>query len=153
MYEDSPVYRYIQRALALKGRESELFKIILDVKEVEAMIIQQNTEIQLRGESVDSEGNALFNTQTGSNIYSESDSLGRGLEPYQVFNTGDYFKTFRIEFGDMSITIDSNPDKEGISLFDIYTENIEGLTELGHSALVDLAQRLYVKWYEDNIIQ
>lgn len=129
-----------------------VFKLVLNNKQVKDLIINQNTNVQLRQKHVDSLGNTLFNQYSNRTFYGKGDELGRDGKPYEVFNTGDYFDTFKIEVGEGYIIINSNPKKGEDSLFEMYTEDLEGLTDDSLTRLKELAKELYVNWIRKNII-
>lgn len=152
MFKDTILFEYAQKVIAWQGQEDRIFKLVLDNSFIKNTIINLNTEQQLGNESVDSTGTPLFNEFTNRTFYAESDPLGRGGQPYQVFQTGDYYDSFRVEIGQGFIQIDSNPNKPDGNLFEMYTENLEGLTDSSLQILIDLTQELYVKWIENNIL-
>lgn len=153
MFENTRLYEVASRIESVQNRTSQMFKIILDVPSVKELIIRLNTEVQLRQNSQDSLGNALFNQFTNRSFYAASDPLGRGGQPYQVRQTGYYYDSFIVVVGQDEIIIDSDPNKSQGSLFEMYTPNIEGLTDENINTLNLLVNELYVKWYRDNIIR
>ena len=152
-FKDTEIFKINERIIALKGQENRLFKVILNNKEVKDLIINLNTEHQLMTGNVDSENNPLFNQFTNRDYYAASDPLGRGGKKYQVFNSGDYYDSFRVEIGDGTITITSNPNKEGGSLFDMYTPKLEGLNDSSLEVLRAFTKELYVRYFRDQIIR
>ena len=149
MFKDTILYEYAQKVIAWQGQENRIFKLVLDNNFIKDEIIRLNTEQQLKTDSVDSTGTPLFNAFTNSATYKSGDRAGK---PYQVLDTGEYYDSFRVEIGEGFIQIDSNPNKPDGSLFDMYTENLEGLTDSSLQILIDLTQELYVKWIEANIL-
>lgn len=135
----------------LKGQEDRIFKIVLDQREFKDLIIELNTEKQFGEQSVDSTGSPLFNTLTQRSVYANSDPLGRGGQPYQVFRTGEYWDSFQITVGAGIIIINSNPFKTDNNLFEVYGVDIEGLTDESTQDAIDEALDLFINWYRRNL--
>ncbi len=154
LFDKTPIIEYADRLIALKGKENQVFQLALSNKVIKDFIIFLNTETQLKQEHVDSLGQELFNTLTGRSVYAQSDPLGRGGQPYEVRRSGDYYLTFNVKVGQGSIMIESNPFKANntINLFDVYNENIEGLTEESIQKLILKAHEFFIKWYIQNIL-
>lgn len=142
---------YSRNLQQLKGQEDRIFKIVLDNREFKDLIIELNTEIQLGEQSVDSNGSPLFNTLTQRTTYANSDPLGRGGQPYQVFRTGEYWDSFQITVSSGIIIINSNPFKTDNNLFEVYGVDIEGLTEQNTEEIIDEALELFINWYRRNL--
>ena len=151
MFKETKIYQLAQSMKALRGREKTIFKEVLDTKLVKELIVNLNTEQQLGEEHVDSLGNRLFNQFTNRTTYATSDPLGRGGQPYEVFQTGEYYDSFRVTITNGSIIIDSNPEKPDGNLFEMYNPDIEGLTESSKEALIELVRELYIKWIRDYV--
>lgn len=150
MFRDTIIHEICERLKQID--EKRLFKIILNNEQFKDLIIELNTDVQLRQQHIDSLGNKLFNQYTGRDFYGAGDELGRDGEPYEVYNSGAYFDSFKIEIEEGYILIESNPIKGQDSLFEMYTEDIEGLTEDSLIKLQELAKELYVNWIERNIM-
>lgn len=153
MIERTAPYKVLKSIVALEGKENRLFKKILDVDGIKKLIISLNTVNQLGFESVDSEGNPLTNRFTGSTTYSPNDPLGRGGQDYRIFETGDYWDTFKVIIMEGYIVIESNPFKENDNLFDMFGEQIEGLTDDSIKTLIPIVLKLYLKHFRLGIKQ
>ncbi len=153
MFSDTVVSEYAKKVINLQTQQDKIFKLALDDNEFKNLIIDLNTEKQLREQSVDSNGNRLFNKLTQRSTYSPSDPLGRGGKPYQVFRTGDYYDSFRVTIQNGSILITSNPLKSSNNLFDVYTSDLEGLTDENLQILIDKALEKFIEWYERNLLR
>jgi hypothetical protein len=151
-FNKTRAYEVTKRVVNLKGSEGRVFKLVLDNKQVKDLIIALNTEGQLMTEHVDALGNQLFNQYTQRTTYAQSDPLGRGGQPYEVFQTGDYYDTFRVQIGAGFIEITSNPEKPGGSLYEMYNENLEGLTESSIKILNEFVRGLYQRFIRQEII-
>ena len=145
MFKHTSLYKIAKKISQID--EGRLFKIILDKKQVKDLIIDQNTNVQLRQQHVDSLGQKLWNNWTNRDYYGKGDELGRDGQPYEVFNSGDYYDSFAIYVNEAMIVISSNPMKGNDSLFDMYTEKIEGLTPQGLERLQVLAKELYINYF------
>jgi len=153
MFSDTVVSEYAKKVINLQTQQDKIFKLALDDNEFKNLIIDLNTEKQLREQSVDSNGNRLFNKLTKRTTYAPSDPLGRGGQPYQVFRTGDYYDSFRVTIQNGSILITSNPLKSSNNLFDVYTSDLEGLTDENLQILIDKALEKFIEWYERNLLR
>lgn len=151
LFSDTVMADYARRVIALKGQQDRMFKLALDTKVIKELIIDLNTEKQLK-QGKDSLGQDLFNKITQRSVYAQSDPLGRGGQPYEVFQTGKYWFSFKVDVGNGVITINSDPQKETGNLFDIYTPKIVGLTDENLQILIDEALKHFIRWYEDNIL-
>ena len=152
LFVNTELAEYCKRLIALKGQENTVFKKALDNKLIKDLITDLNTEIQLGEKSVDSLGDKLFNKMTQSSVYSDSDPLGRGGEPYQVKRTGEYWESFKALVGQGFIIINSDPFKEDDNLFEIYGNNLEGLTDASLQTLINVSEERFIRWYERNIL-
>lgn len=134
-----------------KINESRVFKLVLDKKLVRDLIIFMNTEDQFGRKHVDSKGEQLFNNFTNRTTYSLFNKK-KGGKPYEIKDTGDYWKSFEVKITGDEIIIDSDPQKEDTNLFVMYTPEIEGLTDENKQRLIDLAKELYVAWLRKNMV-
>lgn len=151
LFLDTVMADYARRVVALKGQQDRIFKLVLDNDEIKELIIDLNTEKQLK-EGKDSLGQDLFNKITQRSVYAQSDPLGRGGQPYEAFRTGKYWFGFRVDVGQGIITIISDPQKETGNLFEIYTPDLEGLTDENLQILIDRALEKFIQYYEKNIL-
>jgi hypothetical protein len=152
MFENTAIGQYITRVKALEGKHDEIFKIVLDNKTIKDLIIFLNTSRQLGSKNVDSLGNALTNRFSGRTTYSLFDKKGRGGQPYKLFDTGDFWKTWEVEIDKGFISIKSDPRKGEDNLFEMFGAEIEGLTDDSLKILIKEAYELYVKWFEKQVL-
>jgi len=152
LFTDTALAEYAQRLVNLKGQEDVTFKKVLDNAFIRDLVTDLNSKIQLGEDHVTSLGEKLFNKITNSSTYAESDPLGRGGQPYEVFRTGEYWDSFKAVIGSGFITIDSNPAKDNNNLFDVYGPNLEGLTDKNLQILINASLEQYINWYKRNIL-
>lgn len=130
MLDKTPLGILVRNIENIQKNINKIFKEAIDNQEIRRLIIELNTTVQLEQEHVDSTGKFLFNNFTNSSVYlSEDDPFGRTGQRYEVFYTGEYYRSFRVTVGDFEIIISSDPIKEEDNLFEVYTPLIEGLTE------------------------
>ncbi len=151
-FVNTALAEYAQRLVKLSSQEDKVFRLALDNPTIKNLIIDLNTEKQLKEQHVDSKGETLFNTITQRSVYAPSDPLGRGGEPYEVFRTGKYYKSFKVVIKADSIVITSNPQKGSKNLFEIYTVELEGLTQQSLQILIDEALKQFIRWYKKNLL-
>jgi hypothetical protein len=77
MFNETALYEYANRLIALRGRENQIFKLVLDNKTIKDLIVFLNTDQQMGVEHVDSFGQQLFNQITRRTVYSPKDKYGR----------------------------------------------------------------------------
>lgn len=145
-------FKYAEKLIALKGRENQIFKLALDNRTIRDLIVFMNTEDQFGKDHIDSLGQKLFNTLTDRTTYSLFDEKGRGGQPYELNDTGEYWRSFKATIGNGFIVITSDPFKDGDNLLETYGNNIEGLTEENLQALITLAHEFFIKWYRTNLL-
>ncbi len=143
---------YANRVIKLKGQQEKLFKLVLDNKTIKDLIIFLNTDDQFGQDHVDSLGQALFNNLTDRTTYSLFDEKGRGGKPYTLRDTGEFWDSFKVIVSNGLITIDADPFKDDDNLFDIYGQDIVGLTDENLQVLIDEALEHYITWYERNLL-
>jgi len=107
MFERTPIYKLCQKIIAIN--EDRVFSVVLDVQEVKDLIIDLNTSKQLREQHIDKLGEKLFNNYSNRDYYGSGDELGRAGQPYEVYNTGAYFDSFKVNVGNGFILIESDP--------------------------------------------
>jgi len=151
LFSETVLAQYAKDVVKMSKQDDKIFKEVLDNKFIRELVIELNTEGQM-GLGIDSGGNPLFNTVTGRSVYAPTDPLGRGGQPYQVFQSGAYWDSFRVAVGAGFINIVSNPFKRNNNLFEVYTENLEGLTDKNLEELIDEAEELYIQWYKRNLL-
>ena len=156
MFKDMKIYEYCQRLIALKNKENQIFKIVVDNRTIKDLIVFLNTEQQMGEEHVDSLGQELFNKFTDRTTYSlfqEKRHRERAGKPYRLFDTGDYWDSFEAKVGNGFIVIKSDPRKGDDNIEDSFGNNLEGLTDESLKALIKLAHEFYVKWYRREILR
>ena len=103
-------------------------------KQFQTWILDLIRDDQLMEKSVDENGKPLTNRENGRTTYSrltEELSNGRKKEgdPYNLFDSGDFYKSMVILLGTNYFEIDADPIKENANLFTKFGEGIIGLTE------------------------
>jgi len=152
MFKDTPIYEYCLRVTALRGKQNQIFKLVLDNRIIRDLIVFLNTEQQMGREHVDAFGAQLFNRITERTVYSPKDKKGRGGQPYELFDTGKYWDSFEATIGNGIIVIKSDPRKGKDNLEQMYGA-LEGLTNENLQILINQAYEFYVKWYENYILR
>jgi len=151
-FRETRLYKYAEKLIALKGKEDEIFQLVLDNSTIKDLIKFLNTDKQLGQEHVDSQGEALFNSLYGRTVYSPNDPKGRAGQPYKLKDTGDYWRSFNVEVGRGIIIIESDPFKGQDNLFDAFGAQVEGLTNENLEILIRTAHEYFIKWYETKLL-
>ena len=150
---DTPVAELCKRALQYKGQSNKLFKVVLDNKTITDLVKFLNTEKQMGQDHVDSLGNELFNVFTNRTYYSPNDPKGRGGQPYELQDTGEYWNSFKVLVREGRIVIESNPFKGLDNIEEAFGQNLEGLTDENLQLLINEALNQYIQWYEREILR
>jgi len=150
-FSATPVYSLVERIIQLSSEENLIFKRVLDNKFIKDLIIHLQTEVQLGQQHVDSEGEELFNALTGRTTYSLFDEKGRGGEPYELFDTGEFWRSTTVTVLPGSILIKMNPIKDDDNLFEIYGPDVEGLTEENKDILTREALKLHIQYFRKEL--
>lgn len=152
LFTETALGEYAQRIQGLKGQENRTFKLVLDNKLIKELIVFLNTDDQFGQDHTDALGNALTSSFEDRTTYSLFDPKGRGGKPYSLFDTGDYWESFKATINAGNIIITSNPFKDGDNIEDNFGTNLEGLTDENLQVLINEALELYIKWYQRNIL-
>jgi hypothetical protein len=134
------VKKILDNAIALD--EDRIINQILSNKSFQEFIIDLNTEGQLFDKGINSLGVKLSDI---GGLYSPvtielSKAKGRpkkSASSINLFDTGDYYKSFKIVLFNDSFDIVSDPIKNDSNLFDDWGKEIEGLTEENLQKVID----------------
>ena len=151
-FVDTTLGDYATRLISQKGQDDKTFQLVLDNRLIKELIIFLNTDEQFGVEHVDSLGQKLFNNLTDRSTYSLFDPKGRGGQPYTLNDTGEFWESFRVAVRAGDIVIDADPFKDDDNLFDIYGQDIVGLTDANLQVLINESLEKYIQWYERNIL-
>ena len=157
LFEGTPLFEYARRLVSFKGREPSIFKDVFNRRDVKELIIYLNTEDQIIAEGVDTEGNII-------GVYSPATELitnGRKKagEPFDLYDTGAFIESFRVDVDSGEFTITSNPIKvdpvEGpVNIYDKFNNfKIEGLTDENMRVLIDYVRNYYIDDYKARFIR
>jgi hypothetical protein len=110
-------------------------------KDFQTWILDLIRDDQLMEKGVNEDGQIIgYYTQ-----YTEELTNGRKKagEPYNLFDTGDFYKSMLILLGTDYFEIDADPIKENANLFTKFGEGIIGLTEESLDKLREETKRRY----------
>lgn len=153
MFKDTALYEYCERLIALKGKDKQTFKLVLDNRTIKELIVFLNTSDQMGQDHIDSLGQSLFNKFTERTTYSLFDKKRRGGKPYELKDTGEYWRSFRATVGEGIIVISSDPFKEGYDIEEDFGNNLEGLTDENLQVLINQAYEFYIRWYTGYLLR
>jgi hypothetical protein len=105
-----------------------------------------NTESQLFDEGIDSLGHDL-GTYRPFTIEVKK-KTGLPYDRVTLFQDGTFYGSFRVTYDTESFTIDANGDKGDKNLFDVYGENILGLTDFNMERVNSVILQYYAEWFE-----
>jgi len=152
LFVNTPLGEYAQNLTNRKREEDKIFKLALDTKVIKELIIFLNTDDQFGQDHVDSLGNALLNSLVGRTTYSLFDEKGRGGKPYTLRDTGEFWDSFTVLVNQGNIIINADPFKDDDNLFDIYGQDILGLTDENLQVIIDESLTHFIDWYRRNVL-
>jgi hypothetical protein len=109
-------------------------RVFLDKTLQNTIIVEYIQRDQLLNEGVDESGAPLRNKDNGRTTYSAAtEMLSNGAkiegEPYNLFDSGDFYRSMVFLLGKDFFEIDADPIKGNDNLFTKFGEGIIGLTE------------------------
>lgn len=122
-------------------------RVFLDKTLQNTIIVEYIQGDQLLTEHVDETGGPLRNKDNGRTTYSAAtEMLSNGAklegEPYNLFDSGEFYKSMVFLLGKDFFEIDADPIKGNDNLFTKFGEGIIGLTEESKTKLqVELLER------------
>lgn len=133
----SGIWELIDRVNATS--EGEVWRFALSQEDLQDEIIRLNTESQLFDEGIDSKGFLLdnsYNPYTNPGQYAPftievkktRSGMGGRHEHITMYGLGAFYRSFYVEFDDDYFYIKANGDKGKDNLFDMFGEDILGLT-------------------------
>lgn len=114
----------LDKAINLDGVKAWYFAIDIDLQN---NIIKLNTIDQLFNDGIDSLGDSLG--EYSPFTVELKKAKGQPTNRITLKDTGDFYKTFKVEVKDDSFFINANPIKDDSNLFDDFGSEIVGLTE------------------------
>jgi hypothetical protein len=126
--------------------DSDAWLFALSHDDVRKEIIRMNTESQLFDEGIDSLGHDL-GTYRPFTIEVKK-KTGLPYDRVTLFQDGTFYSSFRVTYDAESFTIDANGDKGDKNLFDVYGENILGLTDFNMERVNSVILQYYAEWFE-----
>ncbi len=156
MFENTPLYQYAERLQALKGNEDKVFQLALDSRTIKELIVFLNTEDQMGQQHVDSKGLYLFNRIAERTTYAfsaKNKRKGRAGKRYEIRDTEEYWRSFIVRIGYGVITIESDPDKPGGNIEEMFSPYLEGLTPENMEVLIKQALEFFIKWYREYLLR
>ncbi len=117
--------------------QNKILREVLLRKEVQGKIIELNTRGQLFDRGIDSTGKTLESIggsyapstiEGRPGLFKGKRELGLPFDRITLFNTGDFYQTFKIVIGNDFFTIKADPVKEDTNLFSEWGLDVVGLT-------------------------
>lgn len=134
---------------------SVILNNILASEEMQDFIIDLNQNDQLFTEGIDSEGVSLESIGGEYSPFTilEKESKGLPTDRITLFDTGDFYDTFRIELQKSFFLIIANTIKDGEDLQTRWGDAILGLTDKSKSILVNVLIDEYIKFIKTESLQ
>jgi len=126
--------------------DSDAWLFALSHDDVRKEIIRLNTESQLFDEGIDSLGRDLGTYRPFT--IKVKQKTGLPYDRVTLFQDGTFYGSFRVTYDAESFTIDANGDKGDKNLFDVYGEDILGLTDFNLERVNSVILQYYAEWFE-----
>lgn len=131
----SEILTFAKRAQSFNG--IKLLKQVLNSKESKDFLIDLNTRKQLFDKGINSEGVKLDSigggysaaTIEGTANFEGKISKGLPIDRITLFDTGEFYDSFTVEFNLPNVTIFANDNKDGTLLTSEWGNDIIGLTD------------------------
>ena len=138
----------LDETIAIDDTQAWLYA--LGHEDVRKEIIRLNTENQLFEEGIDSLGHSL-------GIYRPftidiKRKTGLPYDRVTLFQDGTFYRSFRLTYDSESYTIDANGDKSDKNLFDVYGDDVLGLTDFNKERIEIVILRYYDEWFEKRLL-
>ena len=133
-----------------------IMKHLFDNKEFRKLIIDLNTEDQLFEQGIDSKGRSLGDysiaTIEGTSNFRGKKQKGQRYDHITLKDTGDFYRSFRIELTGSTFKIVADGQKEETNLFAEYGIDIIGLTQFNMSVVMSAAVPIIQKYIKSVLI-
>jgi len=144
VFRNTIFYLQAKKVLSKLRDPDRVFKLVLNNTEVKDMIIDLNTEKQLYEKGINSLGRSLGR-------YSEITIMikkfeGKPFDRVTLKDTGDFYRTFKVEVRKGEIVISANTIKDDDDLIEKYGSEIIGLTDENLEKLINFAKGLYIEY-------
>lgn len=123
---------------------TQLLQKVLSMPDVQKFIINLNTEVQLFDLGIDSTGVRLSDIGGNYSQFTLSVKSRKGQPTNRVTlkDTGEFHNSFRVNpLGNGDFEITSDPIKDGVSLFERWGDDVEGLTPNNYEKVIDLLEK------------
>lgn len=121
------------------------------------LIIQLNTKSQLYQQGIDSQGIKLseYTRNNGYSNYTKAikEAKGQPTNRITLNDTGEFYKSFRVQRDGNSIKIVANPIKDDTNLFEEWGIDIVGLTEESLETLSEFAKIIIVPYIKEKLLK
>lgn len=132
------ITQYLKKFINLEKRA---FKLVFNTSEIKKKIIYLNTIEQLYKKGEDSEGLELYPFYAQSTILYKKEK-GQTYDHVTLNDSGAFYKTFEVIVSDDYFLINADPNKGDNDLFNIYGEDVLGLTEESKTEIMVLAYKI-----------
>lgn len=138
----TPINQIIDRSLSLSDDKAWLFS--LNNVDVQEEIIRLNTEDQLYDQGIDSEGITLG--EYSQFTVAAKRRKGQRVDHVTLRDTGEFYSTWRVIVYHDAFEIDANDVKFDKALFEVYGEDVLGLTQANKERIRDVILNFYMEY-------
>ena len=139
----SGYFELIDRIKRATSGDAWLFA--LSHKEVQDEIIRLNTINQLYEEGIRSDGSPLGPYQPFT-IQVNKIPFGLPYDHVTLYQTGEFYASFYVSYDSNSFTVHANGQKSDKNLFDVYGDDVLGLTVFNVQRIRQLITRYYAEY-------
>lgn len=144
-----------------KLTRDELIRVLSEDKSFTDYIILLNTQKQLFDKGVDAKGRLLSsiggdysaNTIEGTSQYLGKKELGLPYDHITLFDTGDFYESFRVYLSNKELTISADTIKDTTDLINDWGADIIGLNEESLVLLRDKAKDIIIPYIRKKILE
>lgn len=144
------INRLLDRAENINSENAWIWSV--DDNEVKAEIIHMNTNDQLYEQGIDSTGKSLGQYAPMTVVYKRS--VGERYDHVTLFDTGEFYRSWSVRVTANGFTIDANDVVSGSkALFDVYGENVLGLTDENMEYLKEIILERYKLYLYEHVFR
>lgn len=141
MFKNTPLYHRLKAIIKLD--KNQLFRLVFNNSKAKDLIIDLNTQKQLKQKGINSKGDLL--SSVGGRYSPVTMSMGGKKSAYLVdlHDTGDFYRSFQVIVSPGQVEIVADTIKDDDDLTVRWGDDILGLTEKNMQVLQDFAVLAY----------
>lgn len=148
MFLDTPIGLLAKKASSLS--DTKIWMLSANNRLIKDLVIKLNTDEQLYKQNVNSKGERL-NTIGGNYspvtllISKQKGRPKRSLQDINLFDTGEFYNSFKVIVNAQGILIEADTDKGDNDLTDRWGNDIIGLTDENMGVIIEEIKKAYIR--------